>query len=55
MITDETEEKDFAEGLIMRKRRSFINEFKKVVVEAMVGEQTGGGDIIDEGEEIVEQ
>jgi len=38
----------------MRKRRSFINEFKKEVVEAIAGGQTSGGDIIDEGEEIVE-
>jgi hypothetical protein len=37
----------------MRKRRSFINEFKKEVVEFIAGWQTGGGDIIDEGNKLL--
>lgn len=31
----------------MRKRRSFINEFKKEVVEAIVRGQTSGEEIIE--------
>jgi len=38
----------------MRKKRSLISEFKKEVVKDIVGGQTSDGDIIDEGEEIVE-